>query len=60
MGRGLPGTGPIDHRHLRRCVEAAGYDGPIEVEIFNAELWARPGADVLPEVIASYRDHVAP
>lgn len=59
LGRGLPGQGPIDHRHLRTCVEAAGYDGPIEVEIFNADLWARPGAEVLEEVIASYRTHVA-
>ena len=60
MCRGLPGTGPIDHRHLRTCVEAAGYHGPIEVEIFNTDLWSRPGADVLPEVITSYRNHVAP
>lgn len=59
LGRGLPGHGQIDHRHLRACVDAAGYDGPIEVEIFNAELWERPGADVLADVIASYRDHVA-
>lgn len=59
MGRGLPGEGPIDHRHLRSCVEAAGYDGPVEVEIFNADLWARPGAEVLDEVIASYLRHVA-
>jgi len=59
LGRGLPGEGPVDHRHLRACVEAAGYDGPIEVEIFNADLWSRPGADVLADVIASYRAHVA-
>jgi sugar phosphate isomerase/epimerase len=60
MGRGLPGDGPIDHRHLRTCLESAGYVGPIEVEVFNADLWARPGAEVLAEVVASYRDHVAP
>jgi sugar phosphate isomerase/epimerase len=59
LGRGLPGTGVIDHRHLRSCVEAAGYDGPIEVEIFNAELWSRPGPEVLSEVIAAYQEHVA-
>lgn len=59
LGRGLPGDGPIDHRHLRSCVEAAGYDGPIEVEVFNADLWARPGGEVLSEVIAAYRRHVA-
>ncbi|MFD8497627.1 sugar phosphate isomerase/epimerase family protein [Amycolatopsis sp. NPDC059657] len=59
MGRALPGDGPIDHRHLRACVEAAGYTGPIEVEVFNTELWKRPGNEVLAEVITSYRDHVA-
>jgi sugar phosphate isomerase/epimerase len=59
LGRALPGDGPIDHRHLRSCVEAAGYDGPIEVEIFNAELWARPGAEVLADAIEAYRAHVA-
>jgi sugar phosphate isomerase/epimerase len=59
LGRGLPGQGPIDHRHLRSCVEAAGYDGPIEVEIFNADLWSRPGEEVLDEVVTSYRTHVA-
>jgi sugar phosphate isomerase/epimerase len=58
LGRGLPGDGPIDHRRLRACVEAAGYDGPIEVEVFNAALWSRPGGDVLADVIAAYRDHV--
>ncbi|WP_216205284.1 sugar phosphate isomerase/epimerase family protein [Amycolatopsis aidingensis] len=59
LGRGLPGQGPIEHRRLRACVEAAGYRGPIEVEVFNAELWRRPGAEVLAEVISSYAEHVA-
>jgi sugar phosphate isomerase/epimerase len=60
LGRALPGDGPINHRHLRECVEAAGYSGPIEVEVFNAELWARPGDEVLRDVITSYQTHVAP
>jgi sugar phosphate isomerase/epimerase len=60
LGRALPGDGPIDHLHLRERVEAAGYDGPIEVEVFNAELWARPGDEVLREVVTSYRAHVCP
>ncbi|RZQ59701.1 sugar phosphate isomerase/epimerase family protein [Amycolatopsis suaedae] len=59
LGRALPGDGPIDHRHLKACVDAAGYTGPIEVEVFNAELWSRPGGEVLAETIAAYRDHVA-
>lgn len=58
LGRTLPGGGPIDHRHLRSCVDAAGYEGPIEVEVFNAELWERPGGEILAEVIGSYQEHV--
>ena len=41
-------------RGSREAVDAAGYAGPIEVEIFNAEVWARPGAEVLAEAIAGY------
>ncbi|MGH8825689.1 MAG: sugar phosphate isomerase/epimerase family protein [Jiangellaceae bacterium] len=59
LGRTLPGRGPIDHRHLRSCVDRAGYDGPIEVEIFNADLWARPGDEVVRDVVEAYREHVA-
>lgn len=58
LSRTLPGPGPIDHKHLRRCVESAGYDGPIEVEVFSAALWARPGDAVLTDMITAYRDHV--
>ena len=39
LGRGLMGDGVIDQRALRRAVDAAGYHGPIEVEIFNQALW---------------------
>ncbi|KID28232.1 sugar phosphate isomerase/epimerase [Prauserella sp. Am3] len=59
MARSLPGTGPIEHRRLRECVEAAGYRGPIEVEVFDAELWRQPGDQVLGQVIEAYREHVA-
>jgi sugar phosphate isomerase/epimerase len=59
LGRALPGDGPIDHRHLRARVEAAGYTGPIEVEVFNAGLWARPGAEVLAETVAAFERYVA-
>jgi len=47
LARGMVGDGHIDIRHLRRCVEAAGYDGDIEVEIFSAEVWAASPDDVL-------------
>jgi sugar phosphate isomerase/epimerase len=37
-GRGLMGDGIIDLPHLRALIEAAGYDGPIEVEVINPAL----------------------
>ncbi|MEU7299174.1 sugar phosphate isomerase/epimerase family protein [Streptomyces sp. NPDC007206] len=48
-GRGQLGDGAIDMREWRDHVEAAGYTGPIEVELFNEGLWARDGREVLAE-----------
>jgi sugar phosphate isomerase/epimerase len=39
MGRSMMGDGVIELRTMRQAVDAAGYDGPIEVEIFNDEIW---------------------
>ncbi len=39
LGRGMMGDGVIDLRRIREAVAAAGYDGPIEVEIFNRAIW---------------------
>jgi sugar phosphate isomerase/epimerase len=47
LGRGMPGDGVIEIRKLRLAVDAAGYDGPIEVEIFNQQVWDTPGDEVL-------------
>lgn len=58
LGRALPGDGCIELRRLREAVDAAGYVGPIEVEVFSAEVWARPGAEVLDAAIAGYLRHV--
>ena len=44
----MMGDGVIDLREFRRMIEAAGFNGPQEVEIFSAEnWWKRPGAEVL-------------
>jgi sugar phosphate isomerase/epimerase len=40
LGRGMMGDGHVDFPHLTAAVLAAGYPGDIEVEIFNAEVWA--------------------
>ncbi|SFY43466.1 sugar phosphate isomerase/epimerase [Streptomyces atratus] len=57
VGRGQLGDGSVDFRAFRTLVEAAGFDGPVEVEIFNEGLWARDGAEVLAEVASRYAEH---
>ena len=52
--RGMMGDGVIDFRAFRRMIEAAGYHGPQEVEIFSADWWARPGDEVLRTCIERY------
>ncbi|MGH8793701.1 MAG: sugar phosphate isomerase/epimerase family protein [Stackebrandtia sp.] len=58
-GRAQLGDGCVELRRLREAADAAGYDGPVEVEIFNEDLWSRPGPEVLAETIERYRLHVA-
>ncbi|MGW5272337.1 sugar phosphate isomerase/epimerase family protein [Streptomyces sp. NPDC004044] len=57
VGRGQLGDGSVDFRAFREMVEATGFTGPIEVEIFNEGLWVRDGAEVLAEVAARYVEH---
>jgi sugar phosphate isomerase/epimerase len=46
--RGMMGDGVIDLRNLRAMVEAAGYRGPVEVEIFSKlDWWQRAPDEVL-------------
>ncbi len=47
LGRGMMGDGVIELRRLRSAVDEAGYDGVIEVEIFNQALWDTPADQVL-------------
>jgi sugar phosphate isomerase/epimerase len=58
LGRGVMGDGVIDLRALRAGVDAAGYRGPIEVEIFNQRVWDAPGDDVLRLLRARFAEHV--
>jgi len=50
------GDGVIELRRLRAAVEAAGYTGPIEVEIFNQHIWDTPGDQVLAHIRERYPD----
>ncbi|MFC8779650.1 sugar phosphate isomerase/epimerase family protein [Streptomyces nigra] len=56
-GRGQLGDGAIDLREWRARVEAAGYTGSIEVELFNDALWARDGREVLAETVERFTRH---
>jgi sugar phosphate isomerase/epimerase len=58
VGRGMMGDGVVDNRELREWVDAEGYDGPIEVEIFNEEIWSRDGDAVLAQMVERYVSHV--
>ena len=58
LGRGLPGAGCVDIGRFVAAVDAAGYRGAIEVEVFQEALWARPGPEILAATIESYRRYV--
>ncbi len=58
MGRAMMGTGVIELRRLREAVEAAGYSGPIEVEIFNDEVWKNVGDGMIEQIKEAFVDHV--
>lgn len=57
-GRGMIGDGVIDFHHLRGAVDRAGYTGPIEVEIFNPDVWALDGDEALGLIVDRCVEHV--
>ncbi|MGV9327798.1 sugar phosphate isomerase/epimerase family protein [Streptosporangium sandarakinum] len=56
LGRGVMGDGVIDFAPLTRAVAEAGYTGDIEVEIFNADVWAADPDEVLARVKARFAE----
>ncbi|GAB4110003.1 MAG: sugar phosphate isomerase/epimerase [Roseiflexaceae bacterium] len=58
LGRGMMGDGVIELRKLRAAVEATGYHGPIEVEIFNQAIWDAPGDATLATMKQRYLEYV--
>ncbi|WP_332661785.1 sugar phosphate isomerase/epimerase family protein [Aeromicrobium sp.] len=60
LGRGMMGDGHIDFPTFTSAVAAAGYTGDIEVEIFNADIWATPGDEVLARMSQRYLELIAP
>ncbi|MFH8370145.1 sugar phosphate isomerase/epimerase family protein [Streptomyces sp. NPDC018031] len=57
-GRGQLGDGHLDFRAWRALVEATGWRGHIEVELFNDGLWARDGVAVLAETASRFASEV--
>jgi len=53
--RGMPGDGIIELRKLRRMVEATGYQGAVEIEIFSDAWWSRPMEEVLEVCISRFK-----
>jgi len=60
LGRGMMGDGHVDFPAFTRSVAAAGYTGDVEVEIFHADVWAAPGADVVATLARRYVELVEP
>ena len=56
--RGLMGEGVIDIRQIRMWVEATGFKGFNEVEIFSERWWAGDQAEYVNKIAQAYRDHV--
>jgi sugar phosphate isomerase/epimerase len=56
--RGMMGDGVIDIRSLRRAVEARGFAGYSEIEIFSNDWWAKPMDEVLRTCIQRHRSVV--
>jgi len=47
LDRGMMGDGVVDLKRLRAMVEATGFDGPVEVEIFSRDRWWKEDPDVV-------------
>ena len=60
LSRHYPGDGVIDFGSLTRAVMATGYDRDIEVEIFNADIWAQDPAAVVQRTATSFGEAVSP
>jgi sugar phosphate isomerase/epimerase len=56
--RGMMGDGVIDIQSLRAAVEAQGFAGYSEIEIFSNEWWGKPMDEVLRTCIARHRSVV--
>ena len=57
LDRGLMGEGCIPVKKIRQWVEAAGFDGFNEVEIFSEKYWKHDQAKFLQQIIQAYKEY---
>lgn len=60
LSRHYPGEGVVDFASLTRAVEATGYARDIEVELFNADIWATDHAEVVRRTVDAFGAAVSP
>ena len=60
LSRHYTGDGVIDFASLTRAVIASGYDRDIEVEIFNADIWADAPDHVVRRTAETFAEAVSP
>lgn len=58
LDRGLMGEGCIPIRKIRSWVEATGFNGFNEVEIFSTRFWKEDQSVFLQKIIKVYKEHV--
>lgn len=57
LDRGLMGEGCIPIRQIRSWVEATGFNGFIEVEVFSNTHWAEDQHGYLKKILNAYKEH---
>jgi sugar phosphate isomerase/epimerase len=59
LDRAMPGDGVIDLKAIRAAVEAAGFDGLVELEVFSqADWWQRPVDEILTVAVERHQSVV--
>jgi len=57
LDRGIMGEGCIPVKKIRSWVEATGFNGFNEVEIFSTTYWKEDQSDYLQKIISAYKEH---
>ncbi|WP_177179957.1 sugar phosphate isomerase/epimerase [Arthrobacter sp. yr096] len=57
-GRLFPGDGSLDLGSLTASVRRAGFIGPVEVEIFNEDIWELPLQTIVDRTVDSFARHL--